>query len=1039
VRDADLSNRKARLLLKLLAVRHGLHVPMDSIIDVLWDGDAVPAKAAENVATLVSRLRTTLGSDVIDGGRSGYRLVLPPGCAVDVDDADRLVSEAEARLAAGQPGLAATAATQALELLGAGIPMEEETSGGEWLDELRRALERLMRRARAAAWRASAGVGEHRRALGIAEQAIAADPLDEEAHRAVIAAYHRLGEPGEALAAFERVRSVLVEELGADPGAETQALYLAVLRGEPVVDTAAAVLEAAPRGGLVGRDAELAALVRCWDEASRGVPTCVLVTGESGIGKTRLVDALADDVRATGASAVVSRCYEAEESLFLQPIVEALRELIATLPSALVGDAAGSCAGALANLVPELSRVLGPVVYDRASPEMERRRTFEAVATFLAAVSKKRPVLIVLDDVHNAGASTLDLVHFVLRWDRSARLLIAGTVQSDRGAEVESQLGTRSVTVRVGPLSEQAVAELARDAGHPELAADLLRLTKGNTLFVLEALHAVTDTDGVVVIPDSLRGAVTARVARCGSDVEEFLRAAVVAGSVFDVEHVAELLGLSVEEAVRRAETALRVGLLAEAGSGYEFGNDVIRRVLYDTTPAPTRVVRHRRFAALLASRPEAAAEHAAAAADWELAIDCWLEAATRSLAAFANREAEGLLCRALDACAFVGDPLRTARVQLLRGRALLAQTRYHDAAQDFAAVQALARATGDADLEAAGLENLAWCAYYARQNDRAGELAERAVRHPAAGAGAQVLAGRLRNGRGDLAGAIEALEPVAANADDPTARASALSYLGTALAHSDRFTDAITVLDDAIRSCRVTGALRPMFNAAFFNAVARANLGDLGRAFDAITQLADDVERYGNDAYRPRASNGLSWLWRELGDPAHALDLAHQALDTTQLPDGYIEVEPAAHARLQLAESALLLGDEAEAARWLEELDETVLASVAFGWRVELHRLELHAHLDPVRAEELLGQATKFGSAKYRALALAHLGRIDEAAAVAAATSSDLLLAHVAPEGDARRAAERIADRLDPEHRSRFLEHGAWRGGWDRAGRRRR
>ena len=105
---------------------------MDTIIEALW-GDHPPSKAVENVATLVSRLRATLGSDVIVGGRSGYRLAVPAGCAVDIEDATRLVEEAERRLAAGQPAFAATAAERALQMLGAGIPLEEETAGGEWL------------------------------------------------------------------------------------------------------------------------------------------------------------------------------------------------------------------------------------------------------------------------------------------------------------------------------------------------------------------------------------------------------------------------------------------------------------------------------------------------------------------------------------------------------------------------------------------------------------------------------------------------------------------------------------------------------------------------------------------------------------------------------------------------------------------------------------------------------------------------------------------------------------------------------------------
>jgi DNA-binding SARP family transcriptional activator len=1026
VPDGELGNRKARLLLKLLAVRNGRHVAMDSIVEALWSDDA-PAKAVENVATLVSRLRTTLGSDVIDGGRAGYRLVIPPGCTVDADDAERLVEEAEARLDAGQPALAATAAAQALHVLGAGTALEEETAGGEWLDEVRRDLDRLLRRARVAGWRAGAGVGEHRRALALAEEAVAADPLDEEAHRAVITAYHRLGESGEALAAYERVRTVLVEELGADPSSDTQALHLAVLRGEPVVDVDAREQARESAHGMVGREDELAGLVRCWVEASRGNPSCALVVGDAGIGKSRLIEELAREVRSTGAVAVTARCYESEESLFLQPIVEALRELVTTLPPELITEAAGPSAGALLDLVPELARVVGPIAYERATPEMERRRTFEAVATFLASVSRRRPVLIILDDLHQAGASTLELVHFVLRGDRSASLLVAATVEREGSEQVASQLGERTTTIHLGPLSESAVAGLARDAGHPELAAELMRLTKGHTVFVLEALKAVAEGDAGVVIPDSLRSAVIARVGRCGSDVEEFLRGAVVAGPVFDVEHVAELLGLSGAEAVRRAETALRVGLLAEAGAGYEFANDVIRKVLYDTTPAPTRAVRHRRLATLLRGRPEAAAEHAAAAGEWETAVDAWLEAASALLGAFANREVEGLMTRGLDACALLGDPSRTARVQLLRGRARVALARYDDAAQDLAAVQALARATGDSSLEATAIEELGWCAYYARQIDRASELAERALRHPGAGPRAQILAGRLRDFRGDLAGAIETLQPVAYDASDPMVRASALSYLGSAFAHSDRFTEAITVLDEAVGSCRVAGLLRPMFNAVFFTAMTRANLGDLEGALEAALQTAADVDRYENEAYRSRACNVQSWLWRELGDPARGLDLAQEALDASRLPDGFLEAEPAAHARLQLAESALLLGDEGGAERWLIELSESGLAGVAFGWRVELRRLELASRLDSTNAEELLQRAITYDSAKYRALALAHLGRREEAAEVASTTRSDLLTAYVAPAPAAARAAERVAARLSPEHRTGFLERGPW------------
>jgi hypothetical protein len=125
-----------------------------------------------------------------------------------------------------------------------------------------------------------------------------------------------------------------------------------------------------------------------------------------------------------------------------------------------------------------------------------------------------------------------------------------------------------------------------------------------------------------------------------------------------------------------------------------------------------------------------------------------------------------------------------------------------------------------------------------------------------------------------------------------------------------------------------------------------------------------------------------------------------------------------------------LLLGDETGAGRWLADLDGVGLAGVAFGWRVALRQAELAARLDPSRADELLVLAAEHGSTKYRALALAHLERREEAVQIAASSGSDLLVAQVAPAPVAEEAAARVAARLTPEHRAGFLERGRWRRG---------
>ena len=1029
VPPAEAGSRKARTLLKVLAAQRGRLVPMDELVAVLW-ADRPPADAAANVATFVSRLRAAFGADVIDGGRSGYRLATGPAVVVDLDEAAGLVAEAEARLASGQPALAVVAAEAALARLRTGSVLEDEPAADRD-GAAGQEAERVLRRAREAAWRAASGVGDHRRALTAAADAVAADPLDEQAHRVVMRAYHHLGDPGEALASYERLRRLLAEELGADPAPETERIQLAVLRGTAVEDEAPApATDRHGASGLVGRDRELDALVGHWAAAVRGSTTCVLVTGEAGIGKTRLAAELARQAEATGALVLEARCFEAERSLFLQPVLEATRAAAARVHPDRLREAAGDWAGPLGALLPELNRLLRPAGYQPATPELERRRAFESLSALLGALARQRPLLVVLDDLHLAGASTLELLHFLVRWDPAAPLLVLATLRSEEADEALGQLGRLATGVELGPLPEAAVAELAAAMGLGGRAAEVLALTRGHTLFVVEALRALAEGGaGQVPLPPSLQSAVGARARRCGPEVEEVLRVAAVAGMSLELEEVAALADLRADEVARRAEHACRAGLLVEAAGRYEFANELVRSALYETTPAPTRVVRHRRLAERAAGRPEAAAAHAAAAGDWELAVTSWVEAARRASAAFANREAEALLTRALDVSALVDTPALVAKALFDRGRARVALGRYAEATTDLAAAQQLARAGGDDQLEAAAVEQLGWAAYHARDG-RVVALSERAAAHPAAGPGARVLWGRVRNLTGDVPGAIAALEPFAgagAGTDvDPAVAATASSYLATALCHADRFGEAAEVAEETIETCRRSGALRAMLNARMFGAMARANLGEFELALDQAERLRDEAGRFDAPFYRPRALNILAWIWRELGQLELARDLATEALEVSSGRGRDAELEPAANAMLALAESALLAGDAATATGLIGDIAPLVARGVSYGWRIELRQLELLARLVPVRGEELRALARRRGSAKYESLALAHLGRPDEAAAVAARTGSDWLLAAVAPPARASQSIERSAARLPERLRADFLARGA-------------
>ena len=225
--DGEIGSRKSRTLLKLLAVERPALVPVDRIVDVLWPNEP-PAAPEQNVATLVSRLRAVLGADLIQGGRAGYRLAAGPGIVVDLDAAAGFCEQAEGKLGTAA-AVALAAAERAHELLSAGTAIGDEPYA-DWADPAREQVRELLRRVRLAAAEAALATGDPRLAAGYAEAAIAADPLDEAAHRWYMSASAAAGEQAKALAAYEALRQRLGRELGADPAPQTRELHLAILR-----------------------------------------------------------------------------------------------------------------------------------------------------------------------------------------------------------------------------------------------------------------------------------------------------------------------------------------------------------------------------------------------------------------------------------------------------------------------------------------------------------------------------------------------------------------------------------------------------------------------------------------------------------------------------------------------------------------------------------------------------------------------------------------------------------------------------------------
>ncbi|MCO1658727.1 ATP-binding protein, partial [Pseudonocardia humida] len=401
---------------------------------------------------------------------------------------------------------------------------------------------------------------------------------------------------------------------------------------------------------LVGRAGERRVLDAAAAEAAAGGVATVLVGGEAGIGKTRLVEAFTAGLTGT---VLTGGCVElGAEGLPFAPFVAALR-----------GRGAGLAPTERARLAPLL-----PGLADPPAPpdEQSRPRLFEGVLALLARLAADGPVALVVEDAHWADRSSLDLLDFLVRNQRTAPgALVVLTHRSDepgpRGLrDLLVGLGRLAWVRRVelGPLTR---AEVTAQAGailgrppDPALAADVHRRSDGNPLFV----EALLDAGGRPGVPGSLADLLTARIERLGPRVGAVLRAAAVGGArVSDSLLSAVCAGSDVPAAVRAAVAA---GVLVVDGGGYRFRHALIRDAVLGTVLPGERVELHRRFAAGLGAGGGSDAElshHLTGAGDGPGAVAAAWAAALRARRALAHAEELELLERVLGWWASVPRP----------------------------------------------------------------------------------------------------------------------------------------------------------------------------------------------------------------------------------------------------------------------------------------------------------------------------------------------------------------------------------------------
>jgi DNA-binding SARP family transcriptional activator len=613
-REVVVGGPRPRALLAILLLRRGEAVPTEALIEQLY-GSRPPAGAAKSLQVLVSRLRKSLaGGGTIRTVAGGYALDVDRE-RVDLDRFEALVDRGRTALANGDAATAASSLEEALALWRG--PALADFRYDEFAQSAIAELEERRLAAVEDRVEADLALGRHAELVAELERTIAAHPLRERPRGQLMLALYRSGRQAEALEVFADTRRMLSEELGLEPSVALRTLQRRILEHDPALDPPETPSQAEGTRGFVGRAPELEALASYLDEAVAGRGRLVLVSGEPGIGKSRLAEELAVVARSRGARVLVGRCWEAGGAPAYWPWVQSLRAYMDESEPETLREQLGAGAPVLAQLFPELQeRYRDLEAPPSGESEDARFRLFDATAALLRRAARAQPLVVVLDDLHAADEPSLLLLRFLARELGQSRILVVGAYRDvdpslrDPLIETVGELGRERVTRRIAlvGLGESEVGEYIALAGgvepEPGAVARIHGQTEGNPLFVGELVRLLSaegrleDGAGVGLrIPPGVRDVIGSRVRRLSSGCQDLLVLASVLGREFALDVLGDMQEVEpagLFDVLDEAMTERLVSDIPDAAGRLRFAHALIRDTLYDGLSTSRRLTLHR-------------------------------------------------------------------------------------------------------------------------------------------------------------------------------------------------------------------------------------------------------------------------------------------------------------------------------------------------------------------------------------------------------------------------------------------------------------
>jgi len=607
----SLESGRMRSLLAWLALHIGAPQPRQRISSALWP-ESAEQQARTNLRNLLHQLRRAvpLIDDYLVSTATTLEWRVDARINVDVGEFELALST----LRADPKGSREAAALEAALALYTGPLLPDHYEG--WLEEHRSRLARMHHAGQEALVERFLEQENYEGALRTADRILLDEPLNERAHRTRIACLTRLGDRAGAVRAYHECETRLSGEVGVTPSRATKEAYEEALDPENTRSEAREQeiqpipFVAARDGPLVGRSAERAALQRLWLNTLESHAGMAWVTGEPGIGKTRLVQSVAEWIGRQGSIVLEARAYETHGALAYGPVIAWLRS---RLLAAFISQADGVVRHELGRLLPELRHADAP----ESDPYMEserRQRIHDAVLHVLSMPPV--PCALVLDDLHWADSETIDLLHAIVMRSQQP-LLVLATVRLEEVEPDEPlmRIGTRLAEagrldrVHLQPLGRRDTALLASDlcgTVPTEIQVEALyRETEGNPLFIVETVRSGGPWGArgeAGATSPRIRAVIEARLALLSPEGMIVIRVAATIGRAFTLPLLVLVSPLSEGATLRGIDEAWRRGLVREReDGGYDFSHEKIREVAYRITSPVRRREYHQRIAGTLA------------------------------------------------------------------------------------------------------------------------------------------------------------------------------------------------------------------------------------------------------------------------------------------------------------------------------------------------------------------------------------------------------------------------------------------------------